>query len=287
VHKASGSSGELIYVTTRNGVLMVSYPQGKIVGTIPWYFAEGLICSDPTNGNVFIPEGGTIYEYAHGGTTPVATIGLPTNFSTTSGCAVDPTTGNLAMIAGTVRKSNSTTALLVYSQAQGTPTIYFINKLPFLRYPAYDDAGNLFLAATAKEGAFAIGELPAGKNAFTIIKLTEKNVFAWKIQWDGAYLAFESSSSSGMTVVQVKIQGKTGTIVNTTQLAQARNPTTNFWIQDGSIFTPYQKIKQNNNQAIGAWSYPSGGNPTAVFYGMTKGRKDSMGDLTVSVNPSH
>ena len=49
VRYASGSNDELIYATTKNGVAMISYPGGSVVGVIPWYFDNGEICSDSMN----------------------------------------------------------------------------------------------------------------------------------------------------------------------------------------------------------------------------------------------
>ena len=99
-HQASGSNGELVYVVTDKAVLMASYPDGQIVGSIPFYSLAGNVCSDPRNGNVFIPEGYAIYEYAHGGTVPIATLSVPNGYDAQGGCSVDPMTGNLAQMAG-------------------------------------------------------------------------------------------------------------------------------------------------------------------------------------------
>jgi len=174
-HRASGSSGELVYVTTKNGVAMLSYPDGTLVGMIPWYFDNGELCSDPSNGNVYIPEGGSIYEYAHGGTTPIVTLSLPSGITVTGGCSVDPTTGDVAQIGWTVIKGSSRTVLLVFSQSSNSPKEIVSSKLPGLGYPAYDNSGNLFIGADAKEGAFRIGELKPGASEFTIIMISALN----------------------------------------------------------------------------------------------------------------
>jgi hypothetical protein len=194
VHRASGSNSELVYVVTSRAVIMVSYPQGQIVGSIPWYFANGILCSDPNNGNVFLPEGGTIYEYAHGGTSPFATLSIPTGYSPAGGCSVDPTTDNLALVTQTIKNGNSWGAVLVYPGAQGSPTIYISNKLAIFKYPAYDNAGNLFVTSDTKKSNFRFGEIQAGQNQFTLIKLNANVGFPNKIQWDGTYLTFEYDS---------------------------------------------------------------------------------------------
>ncbi len=101
-HLASGrswmlpgtSSGDLIYaVGGCNGTCVLSYPTGKLVGNIATGGAA--ICSD-AEGNIFIPEDSAVEEYAHGGTTPVATLSLPGGLA--AGCGVDPNTNNLAVV---------------------------------------------------------------------------------------------------------------------------------------------------------------------------------------------
>ena len=294
VHTASGSSGELIYVTTSKAVIMLSYPQGNNVGSIPWstQFDRGYICSDPTSGNVFIPEGSggsdsKIYEYAHGATSPMATLSLPAGYTEPTGCAVDPTTGNLAVNINYGPYNRG--ALLVYPGVQGAPVVYSDKQLTYFYYPAYDDSGNLFSTSHGKEGGIRIAEIPAGQNQFTLIKFTNCTCVPSKMQWDGSYLTFEDPGQSGnaLFIDQLAISGTTATLINSIQLlGGATNNLYGFWIQDGSVFAMLKKILKKNNEGVGAWPYPSGGNRTSKFYGITKGEKDFVADLTVSINPS-
>jgi len=76
VHRESGSSGGLLYMSTEYTVTIVSWPEFQIVGTFQNLGFEGL-CSDPNTGNVFAPTGGEVLVYAHGGTTPIATLYPP------------------------------------------------------------------------------------------------------------------------------------------------------------------------------------------------------------------
>jgi hypothetical protein len=86
-------SGALIYVQNDKGTYILSYATGKIVGSFDLVGGANL-CSDK-DGHVFIPAKGAIYEYAHGGTTPIAQLSDEGN--ETLGCSVDPITGNLAV----------------------------------------------------------------------------------------------------------------------------------------------------------------------------------------------
>jgi hypothetical protein len=275
-HQASSSNGELVYVVTDKAVLMASYPQGKIVGSIPFYSRAASVCSDPRNGNVFIPEGYTIYEYAHGGSVPIATLSVPSGYDALGGCSVDPMTGNLAQMAGG--------GVLIYPKAQGTPAAYSYKNAGFT-YPAYDDSGNLFLGADIVKGKFRnsqIAEIRAGKTRFTFINVSTDIGYPVKIQWDGSYLTVKFEPSNHQyAIAQIQITGKTGTVVNSVPLKSAISQNF-YWIQDSLIFAVVGHLR-HNNWGIGAWRYPKGGSPKSSFYGI---KSQGIGDITVSVAPS-
>jgi hypothetical protein len=282
VHRPSGSNGDLIYLTTTRGIIIASYAQGRVVGSISWYSRGNYICSDPTNGNVFIREGDTIYEYAHGAVSPMATLTL-SGYYITGGCSVDPTTGNLAQ-AAVSQGRDPKAVVLVYSGGQGAPTPYADKRIQTFGYPAYDDAGNLFVPANLKR-VFRIAELPTGKSAFTLIKTPNVTGVVSKIQWVGRYLALELHYDSGGNAIdQIQISGRRGRVVSSTPILRAASAY--FWIQDGSVVGLSSRIRLHNDQALAIWPYPSGGEPSDKFYGMTKGRKDRAYDVTVSIAPS-
>src|SRR5579863_10312478 len=97
-------SSDLLYVAASpdgpNGSAYVyTYPQGRLVGTLTGFGVPRGECADSA-GDVFIVaytnqsmSSSTIYEYAHGGTKPIAALSDP---DVAVGCAVDPTTGDLA-----------------------------------------------------------------------------------------------------------------------------------------------------------------------------------------------
>lgn len=106
---------DLLYVSSAKdgGVYAYSYPQGALKGWLLDRRAGGL-CSD-RDGDVFVPEGGQILEYNHGGTQPLAVLHNPLG-GAPQFCAVDPSTGNLALSAGTPGKSG----IAIYTNAQGS-----------------------------------------------------------------------------------------------------------------------------------------------------------------------
>ncbi len=285
VQRGTASSGPLVYVATTKAVLMLSYPQLKVVGSLPVTYAYPLVCADPNNGNVFVSESSDVVEYAHGATTPIATLTPPPGYHTLTGCSVDPTTGNLAVASE--GPSGSQSAILVYAGAAGNATPYVDKFVRFFPYVAYDGAGNLFATVDAKNGPYKLAELPAGKNQFRPIKINEDLPYQVKLQWDGQYVTFLdwNGAHAGSTLYQVQVSGKYGTVVGSEQLHQTGLPP-NFWIFDGAIIDPFGRVKRGNDQAVATWAYPSGGYPTSKRYGMTKGKSDQITDLTVSIAPS-
>ena len=88
-------SKSLLYVADQgaNDVEVYSYPGGKLKGTLTGFQTPSGVCSNKA-GDVFILNGnGTSVEvYAHGGSSPIRTLGLP-GYPELN-CSVDPTTPN-------------------------------------------------------------------------------------------------------------------------------------------------------------------------------------------------
>ena len=89
------ASGQRLYVSNNalGTVNAYTYPEGRLVGTLTGFISPFGECTDAA-GDVFIvaysdssKKSSTIYEYAHGGTAPIATLSDPT---VAFGCAIDP-----------------------------------------------------------------------------------------------------------------------------------------------------------------------------------------------------
>ena len=148
VNRPGGSERTLLYITsTTNSIgelLIYSYPQGKLLHVVAGSSSGGLVlprgdCSD-SHGNVYVaddfsnPSDSAVLVYAYGATMPSNTLGERGGVYE---CAVDPTTGNLALLGG---------KLVLFANATGSPKYY---RLPeFLGHPTadvYDANGNLFV----------------------------------------------------------------------------------------------------------------------------------------------
>ena len=83
---------DLLYISDRgtNDVYVYSYPRGKLNGTLTGFNDPDGECVDKT-GDVFITNflSSNIIEYAHGGTSPIATLSDPGYYP--ADCSVDPT----------------------------------------------------------------------------------------------------------------------------------------------------------------------------------------------------
>jgi hypothetical protein len=161
----------LLYVADYGvGVIVYSYRPSRIeyVGLLSTpQQAEGE-CVDKAQ-NIFVTAGPYgIFEYAHGGTTPIAILGTPD--IEPLNCSIDPTTGNLAA-AGYPYLGGSYGAE-VYKNARGRPTFYADSG--FGDYECgYDDKGNLFIGGYVVSGHLNFAELPKGGSTFTNIALNQ------------------------------------------------------------------------------------------------------------------
>ncbi len=224
---ASGAgTHDLLYVLQKDGSVDVySYPEGKFERRLSGG-ANGL-CADES-GDVFIPQGNEILEYAHGGTRPIAVLrNGPGGFI--QSCAVDAVTGNLAVSgdAGARRE------VAIYANANGAPSSYAFGDRNAASWScAFDNEGNLFVADATR-----LLELPKGATRF-------KNI-AWNgirharlgpIEWDGKYLAALSraSGSEPATISRYRVSDGRATLVGETALKGAESPI-QFWTDGGAI----------------------------------------------------
>jgi hypothetical protein len=253
---SDAKNGALLYVSDAGEtVAVLSYPAGKRVGALTGFQMTLGLCSDG-KGNVFVVDfkAQQIVEYAHGGTSPIATLDDAGNYP--SGCAVDPKSGDLAVAGGFPPHANGNVA--IYKGAQGSPTVYF-DSFAWFNYCTYDGNGNVFAAGTDGE-QFFLSELPAGSGPFLDMGVRGVNPIA-SIEWDGEYLAVESPTGDPFgpaTIDQVNVSGSTATIVHMIELytKQNTNPRrgAQFWIYRGRIVNP-----ESVHKRIGLWDYPAGG----------------------------
>jgi len=178
------SDSDLLYVSNTGDdtfltyVFVFSYPSGTLVGTLTGFENPGALCVDKV-GDVFVPDQNApdIVEYAHGGTTPIQTL---QETDRPTACAIDPTTGNLAV-------SSYNRFVSIYKNATGMPT-YYSAPFPAI-FATYDTLGNLFISGPENQGDLVVAELPSGGTSFETIKLDRPSRFPpGGLQWYGNHL---------------------------------------------------------------------------------------------------
>ena len=204
---------DLLYISNVYTVTVYSYPKGKHVGTLKGFYEPFGECSDSA-GNVFIANGDTILEYGHGGKKPIQTLTL-SGYGSVS-CAVDSTTGNLAV---TWNKGSYPGYVAIYPDASGSPALYSIGYMQFI-FCGYDPAGNLYVDGEASnENKFLFAELPKGGSSLENITLNQSFEYAGAVQWDGKYVAV--GDDEAQKIYQFTISGSSGTLEGTTSLGDA------------------------------------------------------------------
>jgi len=251
---------DLLYVAhaVDGSVAVYSYPEGKLEGRLENVRADGL-CSDKS-GDVFIPEGNQVIEYAHDGARPIATL-RGTLGGAFQFCSVDPATGSLAVSGGIYPHLG----VAVFAGGKGGPQLYRAEgRRGGYWSSAYDSDGNLFVERFTRERGkhFAIDllELPKGGSQFA--ELTWNGARPSRlgsIQWDGAHLAVETpgSKTGSVTVLRYAVSAGRAAFVDQTALEGAGNPN-QLWIHGGQIVVP-------NPAGVQVFAYPAGGAPATTI----------------------
>ncbi|MGB8909606.1 MAG: hypothetical protein WCC84_12755, partial [Candidatus Cybelea sp.] len=204
---------------------------------------------------VWIPDpgNGTVVEYAHGGTQPLRALkGVLGN-----ACAVDPTTGDLAVAEG------FDGALYVFKGARGKPAVYDTETITRFNYCGYDDKGNLFADGGngGKGYEFVLSELPKGSKNLKIITLNQFISQPGGIAWDGKHLAIGDSAKP--VIYEFAVSGARGTRVGTTSLGTPATYGSQFFIDGVRLIAP--NIYPSKNQLLSDvlfYKYPGGGKPS-------------------------
>jgi DNA-binding beta-propeller fold protein YncE len=263
----AASRNDLLYISDigTDDVYAFSYPGGKLLGTLTGFQEPAGLCVDKA-GNVWIADAAAaeIFEYAHGGTTPIAT--LQESGQEPLGCAIDPTTGNLA-VSNMATATGGSGSVAVYTNASGTPTDYTDPAMAKMVFLAYDSHGNLFVDGANASSAFAFAELPSGGNALTNVDLNQSFEAAGGVAWDGKYVAVGDALLG--VVYQFSITANGATEVGTTNL------TDGAWVEQFCI--PLKSSRKTPRQGdriigpavaeqhVGYWDYPAGGTATKMI----------------------
>jgi hypothetical protein len=278
------TSEKLLYASTIAGhAFIFSYPHGGLVGKFTIGSGGDEVwgtCADG-NGDVYFTveknaTSSAIVEYAHGGTTPIATLG--DDGYVAADCASDPTTGDLAVTSydqGTSGADN----VAVYKDARGTPKRYVDSEMS-VAFCGYDAQGNLFVDGN---GAYQLAELAKGAKSLKNLALAPALTRPGGVEWDGTNLAIEDSGFARRfaAIDRVQLSSSGATVLATTHLHGLANRGVTFWLDGGDVVT----TAGQQDTLVGRWPYPGGGKPVKIFH--AKGiRGEELYGVTISTAPT-
>lgn len=205
-HQASHiqpNSASLVYVSewTAGQVLVYHYPSLHPAGVIQESLPFGL-CVNGANGDVYVVDRDTapvVDGYHHGATTPFTTLSLGSAYPIS--CAVDATTGNLAV--------TTDITVAIYLGGTGSPT-FVPSSIGNMWGAGYDPSGNLWLSGQPNSCvASCYAEIshtnPVGPMVPVTLQATIANPGG--VQWDGHHMTIGDQYAS--TIWKVKPNGHT------------------------------------------------------------------------------
>jgi hypothetical protein len=244
----------LLYVSSDySDEKVYSFPEGQLLQTLTISGGPEALCTDKL-GDVYIPQGygQIVAEYAHGGTEPIASWGFPN--VTPQACAVDPATGDVAVAGGNQK-------LVIFSPTFGNVTYYSNSAIESYYYATYSAARDLFVVVYTFASGYELWELSKGSSTLKKVALPFDLCCPYDVQWDGKYLAIETSHSSGTaTIDRLAVHDYRAKVEGRVHLTYTQTYTSQFWIEGSTlIHSDYY------SDDVAFFKYPAGGSPTKTI----------------------
>lgn len=244
---------DLLYVSDQGPkVYVLSYPSGKSVGVLRGFNGSAGECVD-ASGNVWVADevASEIVEYAHGGAKRIATLRDRAFYP--QGCAIDPTTGNLAVTNFTGFKGVGD--LLVFPGAQGKPERFTDPAFAQYYFCAYDGSGDLFVDGTGG-GYNQYAVLRRGSSSLQSVQLPQDDYIMGSIQRDGKSIVWAGFPGEA---VLYQTTGVRPHVTGSTDLVDGATLT--FWVENHAV------IAGGYSRGLLYWKYPTGGKPFQSVHG--------------------
>ncbi len=270
------SKKKLLYIVTdANLAYVVKYPSGDLAQRLTFASSgTGSGACTASSGNVFITAWnntpstvGFIYEFVHGGTSPISA--LQESGYTPTGCSVDPTNGNLAVSNNADGNCFPGGNVAIYPGAKGPPTTYTVSGFECYSTVAYDSSGDLFVGGKGygSGSPFELAELPKGSSNFATLTLSKQITCPGEcnnhLQWDGSHLAITQPTANHKSplVYKVDVSGSNAEVVGTVTFRGSWGKYSGqaSLIQGDNIIMDYRP------GSVAMWAYPRGGKLVKVL----------------------
>jgi hypothetical protein len=233
------------------------YPKGdSSIGEISGLDEPQGECGDPLYGaakrDFWVVNSGSddIDEFAVGGTGPIKILIEPTGEA--AGCAMDPSTGNLA---ATILGAGD---IVIFTDASGTGTTV-ADGLASSYFDGYDDKGDLFVDGITESDTYGVVEMAAGSSSFKAVTLSNTIEFPGGMQWDGKYVTLNDQEAH--VIYGYACSGTSCKLKRTVSLSGSGD-CVQTWIGKGDVFCP-----DAGNEGVEVYKYPAGGSPIATLTG--------------------
>ncbi|MGA9274172.1 MAG: hypothetical protein WBV67_11855 [Candidatus Cybelea sp.] len=244
-------SENLLYVSGNNGyVYIFSFPKGKLVGTLTGFQEVAGVCADVA-GNVWVANSAAfdLIEYAHGGTSPIATLIDYQNYPFS--CSVNHQTGDLAVSNVFSIKQGQAGSIAVYKSAAGTPKLYAASRFSEYYFLAYGPRAKIYFDGNGYGRNFEMARLY--RDNFTPIEILGAKIASpGGVQYAEGSLTIGGADNAGDGIIY-RITDQ-GVVTGATTLIGSSG------CMSYEIWKTYA-ICASGNGNVPIYRYPAGGSP--------------------------
>jgi hypothetical protein len=250
----AAKTGALLYVTGGGDVDVFQWPTLQTAGVLTGFQQTTGACVDNA-GDVWIADAYAqkLYEYAHGGTAPIATLDDTASFP--NGCTINKRNGDLAVgneYSATIGKGSIT----IYPHASGQGTIYYDSGLDDVFSLDYGPKGNIFLDGWT---GYTFGMASFANRQFDPITISGATIgYPGGVQyWKNTLTVADAGSTvAHTTIYQITEAGK---VLGQTTLGQAYQ-SYQYEIRHGQVICACYEDRN-----VQLYAYPAGGTPTKTL----------------------
>lgn len=189
------------------------------------------------------------------------------------GCAVDPSTGDLAASSLDAGSGSQAGDVAVYKRGSYQPTTLSCSSLYYYYFVAFGPKGSLYVDGVNSNGEFQL--CGGNESSLSPISVSGATIyFPGFLQWyrAGNYLAAGDQlckNTNAACVYQLSISGSTATSKGVTNLVRPDGSNVcdltaaTFAGRNQLVGTDDEWCNNNREAAVGVWNWPSGGEPIA------------------------